>query len=70
MHKHFDSCLKLAQQRVEPGGDWRERLRDATKSAMQRSSRPWPDAPGPATGNDGTDDDIDAIPPRPSAQAV
>jgi hypothetical protein len=36
-YAHFRSGLALAQQRVSPGGDWRERLREAAGHAMQHS---------------------------------
>ena len=31
---HFRSGLALAEQRVSPGGDWRERLREAAGHVM------------------------------------
>jgi len=36
-YAHFRSGLALAQQCVHPGGDWRERLREAAGHAMQHS---------------------------------
>ena len=48
-YAHFRSGLALAQQRVSPGGDWRERLREAAGHAMQHSQHSFEPARNTAT---------------------
>ena len=49
-YAHFRSGLALAEQRVSPGGDWRERLREAAGHAMQHSQHSFEPARNTATG--------------------
>ena len=55
----INASLARAQQRVLPGGDWRERLRDAAQGALRRAGQPWPSGGTAAPPSPPYDDELD-----------